>query len=57
MIPLVAMFPRCIGKLTRQRVGADVDLGAVSDSKAVAKSRTSKLSLEWAASDFIYWID
>ena len=52
MTPLAAMFPRCIGKLTRQR-RADASLGAVSDSKAVAKSRTSKLSLEWAASDFI----
>ena len=53
MTPLAAMFPRCIGKLTRHRVGADASLGAVSYSKAVAKSRTSKLSLEWAASDFI----
>lgn len=33
-----------------QRVGADAGLGTVSGSKAVAKSRTSKLSLELGAS-------
>lgn len=33
-----------------QRVGADAGLGTASGSKAVAKTRTSKLSLEWGAS-------
>ena len=39
MIPLAAMFPRCIGRLTRQRVGADAGLGAVKGGKTLAKAK------------------